>query len=197
LNHKQKMLTKPTTKLFFKKYLHKVVVICASSRSFRKQNTDEQGKYIIQDHYSGYGLKLMKLLNKMQDYEVRVEEPLLSIYTNDKKEIDAIVKLNPDLIKYTCVPAANTQLTDGVIIMPKVPFEFKVTLGSTKQLYDSFVVWAENNGNFKLTNSCKEDLLRSKSWGGAYFYVTGEKNLLMAKMHLGGIINKVERIIKA
>jgi hypothetical protein len=38
---------------------------------------------------------------------------------------------------------------------------------------------------------------KSRSWGGTHFYITGDNNLLMAKMHLAGAISKVERIIKA
>jgi len=34
------------------------------------------------------------------------------------------------------------------------------------------------------------------SWGGTHFYITGEKNLLVARMMLGEGINKVEKILK-
>jgi hypothetical protein len=47
-----------------------------------------------------------------------------------------------------------------------------------------------------MTKSCKTALGKNKSWGGTHFYVSGENNLLMAKMHLGGSILKIERIIK-
>jgi hypothetical protein len=70
-------------------------------------------------------------------------------------------------------------------------------LGKTTQEHSAFIQWAENNAKLKLTKTCKRELARDYSWGGTYFYVTGENNLLMTKMHLGGSINKVERIIKA
>ena len=54
-----------------------------------------------------------------------------------------------------------------------------------------------NNKKCKLTKSCTSALLRPRSWGGQHFYITGDNNLLMAKMHLGSSIAKVERIIKA
>jgi hypothetical protein len=81
--------------------------------------------------------------------------------------------------------------------MSKVNFDYKVTLGKTNQECSAFVQWAENNAKLKLTKSCKTELSKNKSWGGTFFYITGDNNLLMAKMHLGGSINKVERIIKA
>jgi hypothetical protein len=68
-------------------------------------------------------------------------------------------------------------------------------MGATKQDYSSFVEWAENHPKVKLTKSCRRDLIRGKSWGGTHFYVTGDNNLLMTKMHLGGTISKVQRII--
>jgi hypothetical protein len=58
------------------------------------------------------------------------------------------------------------------------------------------VAWAGTNSKLKLTKSCAKALLKPRSWGGSYFYITGDNNLLMAKMHLGGCISKVERIIK-
>lgn len=81
--------------------------------------------------------------------------------------------------------------------MPKINFDYKVTIGKTIQEHSAFIQWAEGNAKLKLTKSVKKELSKHRSWGGAYFYLTGDNNLLMAKMHLGGSINKVERIIKA
>jgi hypothetical protein len=69
-------------------------------------------------------------------------------------------------------------------------------MGSTKQEYSTFVEWAEKHPKIKLTKSCIRDLNKNRSWGGTHFYVTGDNNLLMAKMHLGGTISKVQRIIR-
>ncbi len=189
--------TKTTTKLFFNKYCYKIVIVARDSYIFRYQNDD--GKYGVKENgkrYS-YNQKVMKYLDSLEDYEVRVESPLVSIYTNDKKDIDFIGNIDKTAVKYISVPNKNTNLQEGVIILPKVDFEFKVTVGSTKQNYEAFVNWAEGNSKARLTKSCKEDLLRNSSWGGTYFYITGEKNLLLAKMHLGSVINRVDRISKS
>ncbi len=189
--------TKTTTKLFFNKYAYKIVVVTKDSYIFRYLKGD--GKFDVREdgkRYT-YNEKVMMYLNSIEDYEIRVESPLVSIYSNDKKDLDYISKIDESAVKYISVPNENVTLQEGVVLLPKVNFEFKVTLGSTRQNYESFVQWAEGNSKVKLIKSCKEDLLRSGSWGGTYFYITGEKNLLLAKMHLGSVINRVDRIIKA
>jgi hypothetical protein len=69
-------------------------------------------------------------------------------------------------------------------------------MGRTRQSHENFVEWASGNSKLKLTKSCADALNRNHSWGGTYFYVKGDNNLLMARMMLGGSINKVEKIIK-
>lgn len=189
--------TKITTKLFFNKYTHKIVVLSKEAWKFR--NPDKEGKYKVNSlkkrvtHID----KIMEFLNTLGDYEIRVEQPFVSIYSNNKKDIDYISNLDPSKVKYICEPAAGSTLTQGVVILPKISFEYKVTLGSTNQVYDAFVQWAESNPKVKMTKSCRSELSRSGSWGGTYFYITGDKNLLMARMHLGSVINRVDRIVKA
>jgi hypothetical protein len=80
--------------------------------------------------------------------------------------------------------------------MPKMNYDYRVTLGKTTQEYQSFIEWAETSKKIKLTKSCKKDLQRLRTWGGTHFYISGENNLLLAKMHLSGAIAKIERIVK-
>jgi hypothetical protein len=143
-----------------------------------------------------YAFKLQSQLKKLKDITVRVETPWISVYSNNKAEIDSLIKLDRARVKYISVPPSNNTLTEGVIISPKVNYEFKVTMGKSGTQQSAFVSWAESNPKVKLTKSCKKELSRDRSWGGSYFYITGEKNLLLAKMHLGGSINKIERIVK-
>ena len=76
-------------------------------------------------------------------------------------------------------------------------YEFRVTMGKTVQPNIAFIEWADTNKKCKLTKSCIRDLEKQRSWGGTHFYITGDNNLLMAKMHLGGAIAKIERIVKS
>jgi hypothetical protein len=66
------------------------------------------------------------------------------------------------------------------------------------QEQSAFVEWAESQaGKVLLTKSCKRDLLNESSWGGNHLYITGDNVLLMAKMHLGSIIAKIEHITRS
>jgi hypothetical protein len=145
---------------------------------------------------TGYGIKLATELMDESDIDVRVESPWISIYTNNKSLIKKLTKINPDHVKYVCEPETGTNLQEGTIIMPKMNYDYRVTLGKTVQEHSAFIAWADTNKKCKLTKSCIRELQRSRSWGGTHFYITGDNNLLMAKMHLGGSISKVERIVK-
>jgi hypothetical protein len=144
-----------------------------------------------------FAFKLQAHILKLKDFDIRVESPFISIYSNSEKDIKSLAKLDADRVKYISKPPDNSALTSDTILLPKVNFEYRVTLGKTTQDNSTFVQWASNNKKLRLTKSCIRDLTKDRSWGGTYFYVTGDNNLLMTKMHLGGSINKVERIIKA
>jgi len=203
---------KVTKRLFNGTYQYKIVLVCAGASLFRSGDMDStliQLKRIdltksaetwmrsvkTQDELE-YCFALQSQLKKLKDIDIRVESPWISIYSNSKSDINAIAKVNPENVKYISAPSSNS-LEHGTILLPKIDFEFKVTLGKTSAEHSAFIGWAEANGKVKLTKTCKRDLAKDRSWGGTYFYITGDKNLLLAKMHLGGSINKVERIIKA
>jgi len=206
------MQFKTTTQLFYRKYQYKVVVVCPGAQLFRnglEQAFDHLTKVNLESTASkwrtshiktqgdlDYAFKLHNALSTMTDFDVRVESPWISIYGNNKKQIDKITRIDNDRVKYICVPPANVILDSNTIIMPKMNFEYRVTLGKTNQEHGAFIQWAETNKKLKLTKSCKKELSKPLSWGGTHFYITGDNNLLMTKMHLGGSISKVERIIK-
>jgi hypothetical protein len=143
-----------------------------------------------------YAFKLQTAFSSMSDIDIRVETPWISVYTSNKKNIDKLINLDKDRVKYVSIPPANSALSEDTIIMPKMDFDFRVTLGKTNNECSAFVSWAETNSKVKLTKSCVRDLSKTRSWGGTHFYITGDNNLLMAKMHLGGCISKIERIVK-
>lgn len=207
------MLLKTTKRLFKGQYQYKLVLTCAGAGWFRGGNFQEtldnlkkinltdnnnwQAKSIKTKEDLDYAFELQSHLKKLINIEVRVESPWVTIYTNSKSDIDELVKIDEDKVKYISVPPAKTLLDENTIILPKINHDYKVTLGKTTHEHSTFIQWAENNAKLKLTKTCKRELTRDYSWGGTYFYVTGDNNLLMTKMHLGGSINKVERIIKA
>ena len=206
------MLTKETRRLFQGQYQYKAVLVCPAAGWFRGRNVSEALDKIKENGIGAhknpfnkvktpedfdYCMKLAKTILKMSNFNIRVESPFISIYSNSEKDVKALAKLDTDRVKYISRPPLNSTLTSDTILLPKVNFEYRVTLGKTTQDNSTFVQWANNNKKLKLTKSCIRDLTKDRSWGGTYFYVTGDNNLLMTKMHLGGSINKVERIIKA
>lgn len=192
-------------------YQYKVVLVCAGAGYFRNNNLDYaldrlnevDPASIANQWYYGiktqadldYGFKLHKALSKIENYTIRVESPWLSFYSNSHKDVNTISKLDKSKVKYICVPPSVGSLDKNTVVMPKIDHDFKVTLAKTTQSHTSFVEWAEGNSKVKLTKRCIKDLNKDKSWGGAYFYITGDKNLMLAKLHLGSCIGKIERIV--
>jgi len=200
------MIFKETKSLFLKKYQYKVVLVTQTASLFRGgdfshtlallEKGDPHSVRVRSDHELTEGKLLCNTLSDFSDLELRVESPWISIYLNDEKYVNKLVKKFADNIKYVSKPANPGILTTDTVVMPKMDYDYRVTLAATKQEHSAFLQWAESNAKLKITKSCKRELLRNRSWGGTHFYITGDNNLLMAKMHLGGCIAKIQRIIK-
>lgn len=208
------MKYKETRSLFLGTYQYKVVLICPVASLFRggdfegaskaldswapgdKNSWNWQSRIKSPDDYE-YSKSLTKDLKKLKDFEVRIESPQVNIYTNSEKDVSFLEKKYTHSVKYISKPPKAGLLEEGIIVMPKMDYGYKITMGATRQEYTAFVDWAKANPKVKLTNSCIRDLSKSRSWGGTHFYITGDNNLLIAKMHLGSTISKVQRIVKA
>jgi hypothetical protein len=205
-----------TKKLFRGIYQYKIVLVCSGASLFRSGDmeatlkelnnivlakgnsfTQRYGVRIKTADELDYAKKLQSKISKMSNFEIRVESPWITIYTNSRQDIDALAKIDNSKVKYICKPPTNASLEEGTIIMPKMPYDYRVTLGKTTNNYLTFIEWASTTSKVKLTKSCIKDLSKDRSWGGTHLYVSGDKVLLVTKMHLGGAINKIERIIKA
>ena len=212
------MQYKLTKKLFYGTYQYKIVLVCAGASLFRTNDLDavlESLKQVKKDFGEDekfsfvrnrniirtkedldYALKLQHTLSLLTGFDLRIESPWVNVYTNSKSAVDALTKIDKSKVKYISEPPTDLPLAVNTIILPKINFDYRVTIGRTTQDCTAFVSWADTNSKLKLTKSCTKALLKPRSWGGSYFYITGDNNLLMAKMHLGGCISKVERIIK-
>lgn len=207
------MKYKDTRSLFLKKYRYKIALVCPVAGLLRGGNTDHaleqlsgfklgtarnwwwESRIKTEEDYT-YCISLCSEIAKLKDFDIRIEQPTVNIYTNNDKDVKLLERKYKDNIKYICKPNNAVVLEEGTIIMPKIDFDFKITLGSTKHENFAFIEWAEKNDKVKLTKSCIRDLSRNRSWGGTHLYVTGEKTLLLVKMHLGSSISKIQRIIK-
>lgn len=206
------MQYKTTKKLFMGKYQYKIALVCAGAAWFRGSNLEyaeqrlknvdiskslKEWQYGIRTQEDlDYAFAILNIMKKLENFTIRVESVWLSFYSNSFKDINDVANIDRKKVKYICVPPDNN-LEKNTVVMPKIDFEFKVTLSKTTTNHLGFVSWAENNSKVKLTKTCIRDLSKEQSWGGSYFYITGDKNLLLAKMHLGGCISKVERIVRS
>lgn len=207
------MQVKETRSLFLGKYQYKIVLVCPTASLLRgadfdgalealelwrpgdKNTWNWQSRIKTPADYE-FCKSLAKDLKKLKDFEIRIEQPNVNIYTNIEKNINLLEKKYSDNVKYISKPGNKTILEVGTIVMPKMDYDYKITMGSTKQENSAFIEWAEKNSKVKLTKSCIRDLGRNRSWGGTHFYVTGDNTLLLTKMHLGSSISKVQRIVK-
>jgi hypothetical protein len=187
------------------------VLVCGGASYFRDRDFDQirqrlAGFNFEERYYKNAGIKnqeeldwtfkLLVALQNLKDYSIRVEQPFVSIYINSKKDVDKLTKLEPSKVKYISVPPTNNTLAENTIITSKIDFDYRITLGKTTREHSAFVDWASSNKKLRLTKSCIKELHKNRSWGGTYFYITGDNNLLMARMHLGEAINRVDRIVK-
>jgi hypothetical protein len=206
---------KETKKLYQGKYQHRIVLVAPGAAVFRggdmvtaysrieKQEvitsniSDPQRYYPFVRKRSEleYLFKIHNCLKNLEDYTVRVEGVLLSIYTNNLSDIDSLKDISPTNVKSIYHPCKK--LEEGEVVST-LPYDYKVTLKNVNTDHSSFVAWAKANENIRLLKSCESALTDYKKYlnSPSYFYVKGDKTLLMTKIHLGSVIRAVERLVK-
>jgi hypothetical protein len=204
---------KDTVSLFMNTYQYKIVLVCPAANWFRGKNFDFVEQRMTSFEETGnapvwlkfkdltdqtYCKKLIKIFKSFENFEIRVEHPLINFYTNTSSQIEALANLDPDCVKYVSIPnKQHPDLKEKAVIVKKLDFDYKIHMGSTRKSYMDFVNWAEGNSKLRLPNRIKRDLSKSRSWGGGHFYVKGDKTLTMVQMFLGSDISKIETVIKA
>jgi hypothetical protein len=207
-----KIPIKRTKKLFLDTYTYKVVIISALARIFRGNDLDSVSKKLAYyrvntntkpvqywaSHMSTDDIDLaeniLKLLTPMSDYVVRVESPIISIYTNNLEDIKKITDHLTDFVKY--VSLSENELEKGVIYLKKIDFDYKVTLGHIQTPQVPLVRWCDDNSKIRMPRTCKEQLVRGWGCKQRYFYVKDDRSLIMVKMFLGSNIQRIERVVK-
>jgi hypothetical protein len=197
-----------TDKLFQGKFKYKVVISSGLAGWFRGGNLEkinlllEHGDYYSRKASNAeklFAKKLCSLLTTMENWQIRVETPYISFYVDDIKSVESLVKNNVSRVKYVSIPDPNTEnkLTNQTILVKKLEFDYRVTVGATNQNYVSFVNWCRDNPKVRLPKRAAKDLSKDYSPGGGYFYVKDDKSLTMVKMFLGRTITKVENVVRA
>jgi hypothetical protein len=204
---------KHSQRLFENQFRYKAVVVCPGGHWFRGKNLD-YAQEMLDDWSNGglqknqwlkikseadyqYCLSLLKILKKATDFHLRIEHPLLSFYSNDYSVVIAIANLDVTKTKYVAEPPININITQGEIILKRIDYDFKVTIGATRQNFANFVQWSENSKKVKMTKGCKKELRKDRSWGGSYFYVKDEPTLLLVRMFIGSEMARIDKVIKA
>lgn len=197
-----------TDRLFQGKFKYKAVISSGLAGWFRGGNLERVNLLVEHgDYYSrnattaekAYAKKLLTLLKNLEDWQIRIETPYISLYLNDLKDLESIVKASSSRIKYISLPDPNSEskLTNQTILVKKLDFSYRVTVGATNQNYLSFVNWCKDNPKVRLPKRAAKDLSKDYSPGGGYFYVKDDKSLTMVKMFLGRTITKVENVVRA
>lgn len=171
-------------KLFKNRYQFKLVIY----KSFYYLETPTLSK-------KQYFKKLQEFLENTEDeFELSVNYSFITIFTNIEKLINEIIKIDENRI-LSLSRVKNQTIVADTIFLPRIPFDYKISLRRSSTNHSSFINWAKSNKNIKLTGSCIRELQKDRSYGGTYFYVKGDNNLLLAQMQLGEVIGKVEKII--
>lgn len=203
-----------TVRLFNKKYKYKIVVRTPVAHWFRHNRLDFvsnrldtlriKGKLPYKDEERlknsedyEYTVNLLSCLKQLVDYGLRVESPLITVYSNSKKDIEELANIEIKHVKYvSLLDDSVTALDPNKILLKRLNYDFRINLKESRQSFDSFLKWAENNPKIRLTNRAKRDLGSRLSFGGAYFYVKDEKTLSMVRMFVGPCIRSIETVIK-
>lgn len=205
----QQIKSKITSKLYYNKYKYKVVLLTSTASWFRSKNFEFTAKKIVtgEPYYldqktpaeKQYAQELLELFTKLEDYDLRVENPLLSFYTNNEKDALKVAKVDANRTKYVSYPSTDSEhlLEYNTVILKRLDYGFKITMAQCPNDVSNFVQWCENNNKVRLTERAKRDLNKPRSWGGSHFYVKDDKTLTMVKMFLGSYISKIERVVKA
>ena len=209
-----KIQLKETKRLFMDKYQYKTVLVCPVASWFRGVNLEYVREKLLESKSCQlvdtplwsklrnkkdleYCLKLEHALSTIKDFSVRVEHPLISLYSNNINDIVSISNIDPERVKYVSKPGdeVRPKLEKNTILLPKIKYGFKITLGKSTRSHENFISWAAKSEHVKLTKSCIRALSRSKSWGGSYFYAKDERSITMVRMFLTAEISRIDRVI--
>jgi len=199
---------KHSAKLFRGKYKYKVVFTSGVAGWFREGDAERLLNHYLNDDYyyarksspsdKQHAKKLAELLSTIETWAVRVESPFVSLYLNTENDLEKIIRACKNRVKYVEIPDPKSQdlLTEGTVLVKKLNYGFKVSLGASNQNYSSFVQWCENNPKIRMPKRAKRDLCRDGNTGGGFFYVKDDKSLTLVKMFLGRTITKVETVVQ-
>lgn len=214
------MLKFETTKLFYDKYVYKLVVRNQLAHIFRDKNyayAKKQLDVLQQNFESGStsikwcrGLrqeiipvvelqqaqKMFSEFTSFDDMKLRVENPRIQIYSNSLSWMN---KLKSKLLNCCEFWEPSTEgvslLEANTIISDTIKdFEYKVTLG--KQTNSEFINWVDSNTDkIKIGSVTYNEIKNNGYTKGLYFYVRDEKILNLVNLIIGGSPQRTDKIV--
>ena len=130
------------------------------------------------------------------DYKLRIESPIVGIYTNDKYWVKSLELRLDDIVEiWKPSPDLESLLAPNIIISDQpIDFEYKVTVGN--EVNSSFAVWARDNPTKVKAGIKFLDLVENNQYvNGMYFYVRDLKILQFINIIVGGPFRRVDKFI--
>lgn len=220
---RRKLLQKfETNKLFWDKYLYKLVLTNKLANIFREKRFSytrdvlDQLQQLYDDkelliYNRGYRRQdviteetfrnaqlIFKFLTVHDDYKLRVEQSSISIYTNDKIWLDQIaLKLSKVAREYwEPDPERISQLEEGIIFVDKaVDYQYKITLGQKQ--FDAHGLWkwcVSNPSQAKVGPVLLEELKNNGYVNNMYLYVRDDKVLQLLSLICSNI-RRVDKLV--
>ena len=193
-----------TKKLFYDEYPYKLVVRNALTHIFRERNYRsaqialddlqlkyEKGEPLSTGTFRVYTYEVETFLEckmlyeefvKSEDFKIRVENPLIQIYSHNKPWLSQLSKKVRDATELWSphsVIAKNTIIVDSPVV-----YSYKITMGS--RVDPALGKWIVNNPNkAKIGSVALREICNRGFVKGMYFYVRDEKILNLVNLMLG------------
>lgn len=183
-----------TTKLWYNKYLYKVVV--------RNQDAYRMG---FAGRYSGLRLKLNEEIEHLlemireDDCRTRGEGSHISVFANNRKLIEEIQNTFSDTVEEIWEPDPSRihvlKQPNTILVKESASHPIRVTLND-KKINSDFTQWIDANPD-KVTVGDTAYRAIKRGWmvGGLYFYLRDDKILSLVNLMIWDNIRRVDRLV--
>jgi hypothetical protein len=223
----------PVKKLFYNQFLYKAVIYCPAGRTIYQQNELElEEKLLIRielnrkynfggswyNHYDSDVIRKFSKLsqlkyfhnlrfNKDKQIKIRIEEPYISIYSNNEQELfDICQQESPDrltkIYRPKTIEAEQSLLNNEIICSDLIDFNFKVYLKpynfDSYESKKSFQHHLENiQSAYRLTKKVELFLESDKLFfPGGYFYCNDQDSLFFVKLAFPNLVSSIFKLTR-
>lgn len=210
-------------KLFYDEYLYKLSIHQPLAPIFRGKNFSnarnvldrmqqdfEAGKPLFRTSYlrSTYVLPeelqnaqtLLHFLSKSTvNYKLRVDSSWLSLYSNENKFLENVMKkLGDRMFEYHRPNPSTIELIkeskNTIVVKKSIPYEYRVTLGEFTN--PSFAVWSKKNPDKIKIGKCALDEIENNGYTrGFYFYARDKKIIQLLSLMIGDSIRRIDKVV--